>query len=97
MRRLDMTMSVHGPKAEDIPVAHAEIRKWHERVMPVVSPQVGYEGVNGRSSVAVRGPSLTHLRRLSAGARWTGRSASTIICAGRVEAPPWTSWFGYGA
>jgi hypothetical protein len=43
---------------------------WHETVMPVPSPQVRYEGMNGPSSVAVRGPSLTsgpedfHLRAL---------------------------------
>jgi hypothetical protein len=32
---------------------------WHETVMPVLSPQVRYEEVNGPSSVAVRGQSLT--------------------------------------
>jgi ABC transporter substrate binding protein len=30
--------------------------------MAVLSPQVRYEGMNGPSSVAVRGPSLTHFR-----------------------------------
>src|ERR1700722_18225665 len=34
-------------------------RKWHQTVMPVLSPQVRDEEVNGPSSVAVRGPSLT--------------------------------------
>jgi hypothetical protein len=32
---------------------------WHEAVMPVLSPQVRHEGMNGPSSVAVCGPSLT--------------------------------------
>ena len=35
---------------------------WHETVMPVPSPQVRYEEMNGPSSVAVRGQSLTHNR-----------------------------------
>jgi hypothetical protein len=51
----------------DMPLAAAPYRAsglvpWHETVMPVPSPQVRYEEVNGPSSVAVRGPSLTHLR-----------------------------------
>jgi hypothetical protein len=33
-------------------------RVWHETVMPVLSPQVRCEAVNGPSSVAIRGPSL---------------------------------------
>ena len=32
--------------------------------MPMLSPQVGCEGMNGPSSVAVRGPSLTQRRHL---------------------------------
>jgi hypothetical protein len=35
---------------------------WHETVMAVLSPQIRYWEVNGPSSVAVRGPSLTHNR-----------------------------------
>jgi hypothetical protein len=38
-----------------------DFRCWQETVMPVLSPQVRYEGMNGPSSVAVRGPSLTQL------------------------------------
>jgi hypothetical protein len=37
-----------------------------ETVMPVLSPQVRYEGMNGPSSVAVRGPSLTLNRNQAA-------------------------------
>jgi hypothetical protein len=36
-----------------------DVAFWHETVMPVLSPQVRYEEVNGPSPVAVRGPSLT--------------------------------------
>src|ERR1700722_7129531 len=38
-----------------------DVSSWHETVMPVPSPQVRYEAMNGPSSVAVRGQSLTHL------------------------------------
>jgi hypothetical protein len=38
------------------------IRCWHETVMPVLSPRVRCEGMNGPSSVAVQGPVLTHMR-----------------------------------
>jgi hypothetical protein len=37
-------------------------RLWHETVVAVLSPQVRYEEVNRRSSVAIRGPSLTAKR-----------------------------------
>jgi len=41
----------------------ADVRLWHETVMPVLSPQVRYEDINGPSSVAVRGQSLTRIGR----------------------------------
>ena len=36
----------------------SHFRSWHETVMPVLSPQVRYEDINGPSSVAVRGHRL---------------------------------------
>jgi len=44
-------------------VSNCDFRCWHETVMPVLSPQVRYEGMNGPSPVAVRGPRLTQLGR----------------------------------
>src|ERR1035441_9601449 len=75
-RSWDMLLALHrqAPRSHRpsiagtaMPLAAAPYRAsglvlWHETVMPVLSPQVCYEGVNGPSSVAVRGPSLTHKR-----------------------------------
>src|ERR1700739_2924188 len=61
---------------EQQPAAWARryVCSWHETVMPVLSPQVRYEGVNGPSSVAVRGPSLTRRRHTRPGALNRGSS-----------------------
>jgi hypothetical protein len=42
--------------------AEIDFRSWHETVMPVLSPQVRYEGLNGPSSVAVSGQRLAQLQ-----------------------------------
>src|ERR1700722_13930240 len=50
------------PHAPPAPSRESGFVLWHETVMPVLSPQVRYEDINGPSSVAVRGQSLTQLR-----------------------------------
>jgi hypothetical protein len=58
-------------KGVAVSLGERDVAYWHETVMPVLSQQVRYEGVNGPSSVAVRGPSLTQ----------TGHSGSKSIAA----------------
>src|SRR5258705_13528178 len=51
---------LEGPAAA-LCIRTADFRCWNEADQPPQCPQVRYEGMNGPSSDAARGPSLTHL------------------------------------
>ena len=57
---------LHRPMLQNVKKSSCQpgaVHTWHETVMPVLASQVRYEEVNGPSSVAVRGESLTQSGR----------------------------------